>query len=136
MKADLPDRPPVKDVHIAVAPRPGKTGEEELWDIYLVNTGPETLHNVLVTSQGYGTLDGRDKTTTVLRHFYDTIDPDSYIKVEPIQRVLFGITNEYWVSFNRREHMLDKKYVFRPGDIGEDRFERVPVLNRQGVLKS
>ena len=67
MKKDIAT-PEVTDVSVAVVPR--QEAGEELWDIYLINEGDEPLENVLVTSQGYGSIDGVDKTTTVLRHFH------------------------------------------------------------------
>ena len=134
MKRDIPQQD-VTDVAVAAAPRAGTPGEE-MWDIYLINLGREPLTNVLITSQGYGMLDGNDKTTTVLRHFHPELAGRSSLKIEPIQTRLFGITNEYWVSFNRGEGILDKKYVFRPGQIGPDQLTEVPVLNRPGVYKA
>lgn len=132
MKADIL-QPAVTDVAVAVAPRQN-AAEDELWDIYLINLRDDPLENVLITSQGYGSLDGVDKTTTVLRHFHQQLGAHSAIKIEPIQPVLFGITNEYWVSFNFDDLMLDKKYVFKPGQIDPDKLATLPVLNRPGVM--
>ncbi len=133
MKSDIPTQP-VTDVAVAAAPRPGTPGEE-MWDIYLVNLGEEPITNILITSQGYGMLDGKDKTTTVLRHFHPELAARASLKIEPIQSELFGITNEYWVSFNRGAGMMDKKYVFRPGQISPELLVKVPVLERAGVYK-
>ena len=88
MKKDIAT-PEVTDVSVAVVPR--EDAGEELWDIYLINEGDEPLENVLVTSQGYGSIDGVDKTTTVLRHFHQNLGPNDAIRIEPIQPALFGI---------------------------------------------
>lgn len=128
--------PQVKDVIVAAVPRDGSF-DEELWDIYVINSGNEPMENVLITSQGYGMIDGRDKTTTVLRHFHQELAPQSFIKVEPIQQALFGIRNEYWISFNAGEGvMLDKRFIFAAGDIKEEALKTVPVLNKTGVTVS
>ena len=127
--------PQVKNVLVAAVPRSGNFSEE-MWDIYVVNTGDEPMQNILITSHGYGRLNGRDKTTTVLRHFHQQLGPNSFIKVEPIQRELFGIQNEYWISFNAQEGMLDKRFVFEAGDIAETALVTVPVLNKTGVTVS
>ena len=132
MNADL-KVPAVTDVAVAVAPRSGGAADD-LWDVYLINLRDEPMTNVLITSQGHGSLGGVDKTTTVLRHFHDSLAPGSYVKIEPIQTELFGITNEYWVSFNAGEDMLDKRYVFRAGQIDPAQLTTVPVLNRPGVF--
>lgn len=124
--------PAVTDVAVAVVPR--TEAGEELWDIYLINLREDPLENILITSQGYGSVDGVDKTTTVLRHFHQTLPAREAVKIEPIQPSLFGISNEYWVSFNDGEHMLDKRYTFAPGTISEDALEELPVLDRPGVM--
>ena len=56
------------------------------------------------------------------------------VKIEPIQVKLFGLTNEYWVSFTHDEYMYDKKYIFVNGSIVEENFTRIPFINRQGVM--
>jgi hypothetical protein len=133
MKQDI-ITPPVKDVIVAVVPRPNGT-EEELWDTYIVNLRDEPMESVLITSQGYGEINGSDKTTTVLRHFHQIIASNSFLKVEPIQRELFSLKNEYWISFNDGSSMLDKRYVFEAGQISVEALETVPVLDRPGVMK-
>ena len=132
MKQDIVT-PPVTDVLVAVVPREGQT-DGELWDTYLINLREGPMENVLITSQGYGAIDGIDKTTTVLRHFHQLIPANAFQKVEPIQTELFGIQNEYWISFNDPAGMLDKKFVFQPGTISAAALETVPVLNRPGVI--
>ncbi|MFT5998574.1 MAG: hypothetical protein ACI81P_001027 [Neolewinella sp.] len=132
MKQDI-ITPEVKDVIIAVVPRSNGT-EEELWDTYIVNLRSEPMESVLITSQGYGEIKGSDKTTTVLRHFHQVIAPNSFLKVEPIQRELFSIKNEYWISFNDGSVMLDKRYVFEAGYISVEALKTVPVLDRPGVM--
>ncbi|TXF87574.1 hypothetical protein FUA23_18490 [Neolewinella aurantiaca] len=125
--------PEVKDVLVAAVPR--KDGHnEELWDIFIINLREAPMENVLITSQGYGEIEGKDKTTTVLRHFHQSIGSQDLLKVEPIQRELFGLKNEYWISFNHEDKMLDKRFVFTPNQIDAARLEDVPVLNRPGVV--
>ncbi len=125
--------PEVTDVLVAAVPRENGH-EEELWDIYIINQRNAPMENVLITSQGYGEIEGRDKTTTVLRHFHQRISADDHLKVEPIQRELFSIKNEYWISFNHKDAMLDKRFVFIPNQINADSLENVPVLNRPGIV--
>ncbi|MFK8165275.1 MAG: hypothetical protein AB8H12_22705 [Lewinella sp.] len=132
MKQDI-ITPEVKDIIVAVVPR-DNGADEQLWDTYIVNLREEPMESVLITSQGYGEIDGRDKTTTVLRHFHQIIMPNSFLKVEPIQEALFGLKNEYWISFNDGDVMLDKRYVFQPGEINEEALKTVPVLDRPGVM--
>jgi len=91
------------------------------------------MTNVLITSQGHGEIGGVDKTTTVLRHFHQSIAPGAALKIEPIHSDLFGISNEYWISFNDNDIMLDKRFVFKAGDISPAGLKPVPVLEKPGV---
>lgn len=134
MKQDI-RVPEVKDVLVAAVPRNGSF-DEELWDIYVINLRNEAMDSVLITSEGYGTIDGRDKSTTVLRHFHQSLASQAFLKVEPIQRALFDLRNEYWVSFNDGSQMLDKRYVFAAGTITPDAMKTIPVLNKPGVMVS
>lgn len=131
MKKDIAT-PEVTDVAVAAVPR--QEAGEELWDIHLINLRQEPMENILVTSQGYGSIDGVDKTTTVLRHFHQKLEAGQSIKLEPIQPALFAITNEYWVSFNNGKHMLDKRFTFAAGTISKEALRDIPVIDRPGVM--
>lgn len=130
MLKDIPNRP-VKDFAVAIVPR---ETEDELWDTFLLNLKPEPVRDVLVNSRGYGELDGEARKTSVLRHFFERIGPETAAMLEPIQSSLFGFTNEYWVSFSFDGHMFDKKYIFVRGSIDSMNFTRIPLLNRPGVM--
>ena len=135
MKKDIP-QPKVSHLAIAVVPRPRPLVPEEieLWDCYLINLREEPIQNVLISSKGYGEVDGERLSTTTLRHFFEEIPPRSVHKIEPIQTKLFNITNEYWVSFNHGDHMYDKKYVFVKGSITDENFTKVPLVEKRGVM--
>lgn len=125
--------PVVTDVAVAAVKEKNELGETE-WGIYLINLRKETLEGVLVTSQGYGTLNGENVKTSTLRHFIDTLDSNDYARIEPIIDSLFGLNNEYWVSFYINKVMYDKKYIFLPETIKEEYFVNIPVLNKKGVM--
>lgn len=134
MKKDIPNLK-VEDLAIAVVPRSEETaGEEELWDVYILNLKEEAITSVLVSSKGYGTIDGEKMRTTVLRHFFEEIGPLDFMQIEPIQKKLFDLTNEYWVSFMYNDYMYDKKYIFVKGSITENNFTPIPFLSRKGVM--
>lgn len=133
MKKDIPNLK-VEDIAIAVVPRAADALEEEMWDTYLINLKTEPISNVLVNSRGYGVIDGEKMRTTTLRHFFEEIGPLSVVQIEPIQTKLFGLTNEYWVSFVHDDYMYDKKYVFVHGSISESHFTTIPFINRKGVM--
>ncbi len=133
MKKDIPQYK-VEDVAIAIVPRENETEEQQLWDTYLVNLKDEPISSVLINSKGYGKVEGEKVRTTVLRHFFEEIQPLSCVQIEPIQSKLFSLTNEYWVSFVFEDYMYDKKYVFVKGSISEMNFTKIPFINRKGVM--
>lgn len=130
MKRDIPELK-VDDVAVAIVPR---EGDDELWDSYLINLKQDNIDNVLVNSRGYGEWEGDTVKTTILRHFFEQVQPQSIIKIEPIQVKLFALTNEYWVSFSYQGHLYDKKYVFVRGSIQTDNFTNIPYTNWKGVM--
>ncbi len=133
MKKDIPKHK-VEDVAIAIVPRDETVVDEELWDSYVINLKEEPIHNILINSRGYGEIAGEQKKTTVLRHYFEEIGPLEIVKIEPIQTVLFDLTNEYWVSFNYDGYMYDKKYVFVQGSISSFNFTPIPFLDKKGVM--
>ena len=134
MKKDIPNHK-VEDTVIAIVPRgEQKEGEEELWDTYLINLKKQSIKSVLVSSKGYGELNGEAMKTTTLRHFFEEVPPEGAIKIEPIQTKLFDITNEYWVSFSHNNFMFDKKYIFVKGSISKKHFTMIPIVGRKGVM--
>lgn len=132
MKKDIPI-PEVENVAVAVVRETNEEGSEG-WNVYLLNLGQETLEGVLVTSKGYGEMKGEKKNTSILRHFLDTIPGGEFVKIEPIMEDLFGLTNEYWVSFYKKRVMYDKKYIFLAESISSRLFTQIPLLNKPGVM--
>ncbi len=130
MKKDIPQHK-VLDLAIAVVP---DEKDPDLWQSYVINLKDEEITNVLINSKGYGNRDGEEIKTSVLRHFFESIGPLQMHKIEPIPSDLFGLTNEYWVSFRHDNYMYDKKYVFVPGSLNELNFTVIPFLNKKGVM--
>ncbi len=123
----------VENIAVAVVKEPNDEGEM-VWNVYIINLYNEKIEGVLVSSKGYGSFEGRDVKTTVLRHLIGEIDPRDYAKIEPIMTDVFGLNNEYWVSFYLEKKMYDKKYIFLPESIKEEFFTLIPVLNKRGVM--
>jgi len=119
---------------IAVAVVPELIEDENGWMVYLVNLKNTSLENILVSSQGYGEIDNRNLRTSELRHYIEKLDAHKYSKIEPIIEDVFGLANEYWVSFYINKTIYDKKFVFLPESICETNFVTIPFLNRKGVM--
>jgi hypothetical protein len=125
------NREEVEDIAIAVVP-----GEQDsnIWEVYMINLKEEGLDNVIVASKGYGMYNGEEVKTSVLRHYLGAFEPLDIRLIEPIQKEMFGLNNEYWVSFYIGKNIYDKKFIFLPESISEDNFTRVPFINRMGVI--
>ncbi|RWU10479.1 hypothetical protein [Pedobacter chitinilyticus] len=132
MKKDLPDNI-VEDVAIAVALM-SETPEVKNWTVFLVNLKNEPITNVLITSKGYGEKDGKEVKTSLLRHFIGDVDAQAYAGVEAIDPAVFGLTNEYWLSYYIGNTIYDKKFIFLPESIVDGNLIRIPVLNKPGVM--
>jgi hypothetical protein len=132
MLKDIPQLT-VENIVIAVVKEPNDEGEMT-WNVYLVNLYDQEISNVLVSSKGYGHFEGRDVKTSILRHLIGNVDAKDYAKIEPIMDNLFGLSNEFWVSFYKGKDIYDKKYIFLPETITEENFTLIPVLNKKGVM--
>lgn len=135
MKKDIPIKK-VEGIAIAILPREDDNGEidDSLWNVYILNTNEYTLTGVLINSRGYGEVDGEEKKTSVLRHFFEEIGPLRATLIEPIQSDVFELANEYWVSYKLDGHMYDKKYVFVKGSIDKMNFTTIPYIEKMGVM--
>ena len=123
----------VENIAVAIVHEPNEEGIL-VWNAYLVNLYDQKINNVLVSSKGYGTFEGRDVKTSVLRHLIGNVEAKDYAKIEPIMDNLFGLSNEFWVSFYLGKHIYDKKYIFLPETISESNFTLIPALNKRGVM--
>ena len=107
---------------------------ETVWNSYLINMKDVKLEGVIVTSTGYGQINDEKIRTSTLRHFLDEVEPKSFVKIEPIIEEVFGVNNEYWLSFYLDHKMYDKRYVFLAESITEANFTTVPIINKKGVM--
>lgn len=135
MKEDI-ERPVVKDVAMAVMHEESEIGESQ-WTVVLLNYKDEPLDTVLITSTGYGRDDqGLKVETSTLRRKIETLPAKSFAKIEPIMEEVFGLHNEYLVSFFLNDKMYDKKFIFLAESIKEENLVRIPGFDMQGILIS
>jgi hypothetical protein len=127
--------PEVKNVTLAVARTKNIVGADE-WKVYLINNNDHPIDNTLVASTGYGEKDGQKQTTSVLRHFLETVQPHSSALIEPIDPAVFHLNNEYWVSYYIGTQIFDKRFVFVPDTICEENISFIKELEMEGVLHS
>ena len=133
MLKDIP-KLTVENIVIAVVQEADDETNELVWNVYLVNLYDKQIEGVLVSSRGYGSHKGRDVKTSVLRHLIEKLDARDYAKIEAIMPDVFGLSNEFWVSFYLDKKLYDKKYVFLPETICPENLTHVPVMNKAGVM--
>jgi hypothetical protein len=127
--------PEVKNVTLAIA-RQQAIGESPEWKVYLINKNDHPIDNTLVASKGYGEKDGEKQQTSVLRHFLETVPPNSATLIEPIDPAVFHLNNEYWVSYYIDKQIFDKRFVFVPDSIKEENLTFIKEIEMEGVLHS
>ena len=132
MKKDLPENI-VENIAIAIVME-SATPEAKLWKVYLINMKDVALDTVLVSSKGYGEKDGEKIKTSILRHSIGNVPSKSFAEIELIDEQVFGLTNEYWLSYYIGGQIYDKKFIFVPESIVDTNMTRVPLLNKPGVM--
>ncbi len=132
MRKDI-EQPKVEGVAMAIVQQSDADGEPG-WFVYLVNTTERTLVNVLISSRGYGEMDGESRRTSEMRHHLDTLGPNSWARIERIVEDVFPLNNQYWVSYYIDGVIHDRKYIFVPDSIREENFTTVPLMNERGVM--
>ena len=133
MKKDI-DFSPVTGVKLAIAKSETTTGIE--WNVYIINLNLIELRTVMITSKGYGILDGEKRQTSTLRHMIEELGPESVAKVEAIDPSVFNLTNEFWVSYYILDQIFDKKFIFTPGSFDPVNLQLIPEIGLEGILHS
>ncbi len=132
MKKDIPEHI-VEDIAIAVVLEE-ETPDSKNWNVYIINLKDVAIETLLITSKGYGLKDGEEVKTSILRHKIERLEPQSFYKVEAIDEEVFGLNNEYWLSYFIGRNVFDKKFIFLPESIIESNFIKVPIINKPGVM--
>ena len=131
MKKDI-DFHPVTGVKLAIA-KEEKEGKEE-WAVYIINNNLIELNTLMITSRGYGTISGEIRKTSVLRHMIEELGAQCIAKVEPIDPALFGLNNEFWVSYFILDQVFDKKFIFVKGSMHHENISYIPEIDLYGVV--
>ena len=127
--------PKVENVAIALTQNTLSDGEKE-YSIYLLNLRDDIMEGIIITCTGFGEnpSTGEKIKTSTIRHSMEILLPNEAAKIEPIMEEVFGIANEYWVSFWINDTMYDKKFVFVPESISEKNMKIIPLLGEKGVM--
>ncbi|MGC6434237.1 MAG: hypothetical protein ACON4M_08590 [Crocinitomicaceae bacterium] len=127
--------PKVENVAVAIIKELNEH-QETVYYAYLLNLRNDIMEGIIITSKGYGenAVTGEKIKTSTLRHTLEVLLPNEAAKIEPIMEDVFGIANEYWVSFWVEDTMYDKKFVFPAESINDNNIKTIPVLGAEGVI--
>jgi hypothetical protein len=127
--------PKVENVGVAVIQSINEEKEKE-YTVYLISLRDDIMEGIIVASTGYGenTVTGEKIKTSTLRHGIEVLLPNEIAKIEPIMPDVFGLANEYWVSFWVEDVLYDKRFVFPAESLIEENFKYLEAFKRKGVL--
>jgi len=131
MKKDI-HIPKVEDVSMAVVRE--EVGPEPEWGVYLINSKDVTISDIIVSSKGYGEIDGEKVNTSELRHYFEGLAANSFVKVERIVEEVFALNNQYFLTFYIDGLIHDRKFIFVPGSVAEENLVTVPLVEMPGIL--
>ncbi|MBM3429735.1 MAG: hypothetical protein FJX99_01980 [Bacteroidetes bacterium] len=122
--------------HVAVAVVMDEIEGEKEFCVYLVNFRDDIMEGIIISSTGYGenAQTGEKIKTSTLRHSLEVLLPNEAAKIEPIMPDLFGLTNEYWVSFWVNDTMYDKRFIFPAESISEKKMKYLEHFKKPGVI--
>lgn len=127
--------PVAENVKMVVVPETNEEGGIQHY-VYLLNLRDDIMEGIIIASKGYGedVNTGEKIKTSTLRHSLEVLLPNEAAKIEPIMEEVFGLTNEYWVSFWIEDVLYDKKFLFLPETINEKNYIDIPKLGGKGIL--
>ncbi|HRO74562.1 MAG TPA: hypothetical protein PLP27_00255 [Crocinitomicaceae bacterium] len=133
MKKDF-DIPKVENVAFAITHE--LIENEPAYYVYLLNLRDDIMEGIMITCQGYGKDEQTGETirTSLIRRSLEVLLPNEVAKIEPIMPEVFGLTNEYFISFWVEDTMYDKKFLFLPDSINEKNMVFIEQLGKKGVM--
>ena len=126
--------PKVENVSVAIVEV--LVENEKVYYAYLLNLREDIMEGIIVSTTGYGenAQTGQKIKTSTLRHCIELLLPNEAAKIEPIMPEVFGLSNEYWVSFWVNDVMYDKRFVFLAESICSENMQMIKILGHKGVI--
>lgn len=126
--------PEVKNVFMAAVQEWNDDFLANVWNVYLINDSDDELHDIMVVSKAFGTIDGEMRKTSLLRHALVEMPPISAVKIEMVEESVLALNNEFMLTFFIGNTLYDRKYIFIANSIREENTEEVPHLWKPGVV--
>ena len=108
--------------------------QDDMWIAYLLNLDNQELNTVMVSSRGYGELDGVKKETATLRWNLGEISAQSVCIIEEIPEDVLQLNNEFLISFFIDNQFFNKKIILNSENVIEDFYIDLPLIHKKGIL--
>ncbi len=131
MKKDI-NIPKVEGVGIAIVKE--TVAGESAFKAHIVNFNMHQITNILISTKGYGRIGDQEIKTSRFNHFIGVLDTESSKPIEVVSEEVFGLYNEFFVTYYIGRTIYDKKYIFVPESIQEKHFIEISILETKGVL--
>jgi hypothetical protein len=122
--------PKVENVYVAVVNEYNDMYKTNDWNAYIINDKDVDLDMVLIVVNGFT----ETKLTSTMRHKLNKLPAKSFAKIEFMQEDVLQLNNEFKITFFEGNNMFDKTYLFRKNTININAFQKIPVMNKKGVL--
>jgi hypothetical protein len=126
--------PEVENVFMAAIQEWNDDFLDNVWNVYLINDSDHDLHDIMVVSKAFGTLNGEMRKTSLLRHALVEMPAVSAVKIEMIENSVLALNNEFMLTYFIGNTLYDRKYTFKAGTLGKQTLEEVPILFKEGVI--
>ena len=108
--------------------------QDDMWIAYLLNLDDQELNTVMVSSRGYGELDGVKKETATLRWNLGEISAQSVCIIEEIPEDVLQLNNEFLISYFIENQFFNKKIILNSENVIEDFYIDLPLIHKKGIL--
>jgi hypothetical protein len=75
----------------------------------------------MVVSNAFGTIEGENEKSSVLRHAFVEVPPVSVVKIEMIEKSVLVLNNEFSVSYFIGNKLYDKKFILKRSQLTKKR---------------
>lgn len=126
--------PEVKDIHVVAINEWSEDFGKDMWYVYLLNAGEQTIEMPIVVSQASGKVNNQEKKTASLRHTYKEVAPFNAIRLEILTADLLELNNHFQVTFFKGNQLYDKKYIFKARSISVKKQVDIEAIQAKGIF--
>lgn len=100
------------------------------WNAYILNNRSSPIEMAIIVSKGYDD----ERKTSVMRHALGIVSAKAYEKIEVVQDDVLALTNEFFVTYYADNVLYEKRFIFEPHSVHENKLIRIPLIEKEGIL--